>query len=485
MRKKKLFIGLLFILAVCFTVNFYCYSAKESYTGTISFDKSSYIGLYSTALVSVTDQNLNLRSEYRDTMRIRINSTSDPRGFLLMLIETGANTGVFSRDIKFSTYNTDSNRNTIKVSGNDNIFAYYRDERTADDKVNTIISAVSSFQFSEGKIQTSAVNDEGTGNMLEITIEDLDKNNPAIIDRIIVNAGSGNSYDDLKLILEETGVDTGKFECKLYFTEYETRGQLLHLSEIDKVNIKYLDETTPEGDSKEITKTISWTFQGTTLKLDKEAYFGYNSPAKILLTNMDLNKNSKKIEYVKIKANSNSSGDVRLELRETSADSGEFSGTLYFGKSSNNKNGIIKVKGEDSINILYIPEEDKSDFVECGAAWSPHNGEITLDSNEYKGSNVPVKITVTDWDVAENLKERDQTHVIARVMGSSGYKRVNLTETRINSGIFTGTLYINGSGSRRPSIQLNPGDKLEVVYTDEDTISGIDEDRTVYAEWTE
>ena len=485
MRRKELLVGLLFILTAYFTVNAYCYSITESYKGVVSFDKSSYIGLYSTALVSVTDQDLNLRSEYRDTVRIRITSTSDPRGFVLMLYETGANTGVFSRDINFSTHNTDSNRKTIKVSGNDNIFASYIDERTADNKINTIITAVSSFQFSEAKIQTSAFNDEGTGNMLEITIEDLDKNNPAIIDRIIAKAGSGNRYDDLTLKLEETGVDTGKFECKLYFTEYETRGQLLHLSEIDKANIKYLDETTPEGDSKEITKTINWTFQGTILKLDKEAYYGYNSPAKILLTNMDLNKNSKKIEYVRIKANSNSSGDVRLELRETSSDSGEFSGTLYFGKSSNNKERIIKVKGEDSISILYTPEEDKSDFIECGAAWSPHNGQITLDKHEYKGSNVPVKITVMDWDIAENLKERDQTHVIARVMGSSGYKRVTLTETRSNSGIFIGTLYINGSGSKRPSIQLNPGDKLEVIYTDEDTIGGINEDRTVYAEWTE
>lgn len=454
-------------------------------TGIVRFNKSSYIGLYSTAVVSVSDQDLNLRSGYRDVARIRITSKSDPQGFALLVYETGANTGLFSGSIKFSTDNSDSDKKTIRISGNDNIVASYIDERTADNKANAAITAASSFQFSEAKIQTSAINDEGTGNMLVIIIEDPDVNNPVIQDKIIAKVGSGNSYDDLTLHLVETGTNTGKFQFKLYFTKNETGGRSLQLSEIDKINIKYIDNTNPTEDVKEIVKTINWTFQSTILTMDKEAYIGYNSSAKILLSNMDLNKDFNRIDVVDVKVGSLSSGGIRLELKETGGDSGEFTGTLYFGKSSSNNERVIKVKGEDTVDIIYTNSNDKNDFVECSAVWSPQNGQVTLDKQVYKGSNAPVKIAVMDWDIAENSKERDETSIIAKVLGSARYIHVTLTETRSNSGIFTGTLYIDGKGGNRPSIRLKPGDKLEIVYTDKDTLSGSEEDRIVYADWIE
>jgi hypothetical protein len=402
-----------------------------------------------------------------------------------MVYETGANTGIFAGNVKFGADNSDSDKKTIRIKGNDNIFAVYTDERNANNKINTVITAVSSFQYSEARIQTSAVNDEGTGNMLEIIIDELDANNPYIQNRIIAKVGSGDSYDEIKLYLEETGINTGRFQCKLYFTENETSRRALQLSETDNINIRYIDVTTPAGDAKEIRKTIKWTFQRTTLKIDKESYMGYNSSAKILLINMDLNKDISKIDTVNVKANSLSSGDVRLELRETKADSGEFAGTLHFGKSSSSNEGIVKVNGQDTVTVLYTNNKDNTDFAECSAAWSPHNGQVTLDKHEYKGSNAPVKIKIVDWDIAENTDEKDKTYVIARVLGSPKYVRVDLAEVGRNSGTFAGTLYINGSGENSPYIRLNSGDKLEIVYRDEDTLSGIDEDRTVYAGWTE
>jgi hypothetical protein len=66
-------------------------SVWKTITGTVKLDKSSYIGLYSTATVSVTDQDLNLRPDYKDTARVRITSKTDPQGFIVLANETGVN----------------------------------------------------------------------------------------------------------------------------------------------------------------------------------------------------------------------------------------------------------------------------------------------------------------------------------------------------------------------------------------------------------
>lgn len=461
-----------------------CESVWKPDTGTVKLNKSSYIGLHSKAGVTITDQDLNLRPDYKDTARVRIASNADTRGFIVIAVETGVNTGVFSGSFRFSADNTDSDKDIIKINPTDSILATYIDERNANNVANTASTATASFQFSEAVIQTSAADDEGTGNMLDITITEPDANRPAVKDRIIAKAGSWDSTDDLTLYLEETGSNTGNFKYRLYFTGDNTGSDSLQLSQRDKVNIKYIDNTIPQGGTKEIIKTVKWTFQSTTLKTDKESYTGYNTPLKISLINRDLNKSKKLAEYVKVKV-STSSNSIELRLKETKADSGEFSGTLYFGKSTNRSKGILKVANKDTVVVSYDDKKGKADVTECSAVWSPQDAQITLDKKEYKRNDALVKITVKDWDAADNLDERDIVKVIARIQGSAKYINVTLTETRKNSGVFTGTLYINGSGSNKPSVKLGPADKLEVAYTDKDTTSGNTEDRKAYAAWAE
>lgn len=478
--KSKIFkLSLLFLLTAFFTINIF----GGTTAAEVKFDKASYVGLYSTASVSVKDQDLNLRPGYRDAAKVRITSGSDTTGFILPVYETGINTGVFSGSINFSTDATDRNKPAIKIKSTDNITATYIDEKTANNTTNMAIAATAGFQFAEATIQTSAVNDEGTGNMLEITINEPDANNPKTPDRIIARAGSGTRTDDLTLWLDETGTDTGSFKTRLFFNGNKTVLGSLQVAPSDKINIKYVDKTVPQGNIKEVIKTVKWTYQSSILKLDKAAYTGYNSTAKITLINMELNKDDKKTEYVDVKVSSLSSNSLNLKLKETSVNSGEFSGTLHFGKSTNRSEGIIKVADNDTILVSYTNKKDKDDIAESSAEWSPQDARITLDRQEYKGNNVPVTITVEDLDSANDTSKKDTVRVIARMEGSSKSVSVTLTETKNNSGIYTGILYINGSSGNKPSITLSPADKLEVTYTDRDTKSGRSENRTAYATW--
>lgn len=335
------------------------------------------------------------------------------------------------------------------------------------------ITAAADTNVPEAVIETSAVNDSGSGNMLDVTIYDPDRNNPDRIDTIIAKVGAGSGTDDLTIRLEETGIDTGIFKYTVYMTDRKSNRQLLCMKGMDKINIKY----------KEIIKTISWDYQSTVLTLDKEVYAGYNTSAEVSLFNMGLNNNPNKTEYINVLVKTGNSKSLGLELRETKSNSGIFKGKLYFGRSTKRDKNIIKMSGKDSITVTYTNRRDRTDVAECHADWSPQDGQIILDRQEYSGNAAPVAITLTDWDIAEDLGIKDEAKVTARIQGTKRGKTVVLKETKRDSGIFTGTLYINDEGSKNPSIKLNPGDKFEIVYTDEDTAIGIEEERTASALW--
>lgn len=458
-------------------------SVWKPVTGTVKFNKSKYIGLHSVATVTINDQDLNQQSNNKDTARVRITSNADKKGFIVLAVETGVDTGIFSGNFRFDSKSTDNERDSIYVNPIDTIMAAYIDETSADNTANTSTTAIADFQFSEAEIQTSAVDGSGAGNMIEIIINEADANAPNIKDRIIAKVGSGSSFDDMTIWLEETGSNTGVFKCKLYLTGNSENGRSLQVSDTDNINIKYIDTNIPNGGSNEILKTVKWKYQSVMLKLDKEAYTGYNSEAKITLTNMDLNKSKEKVDLAEVKVSTSDSNSITLKLKETSADSGEFSTSFYFGRSSNRSKGTIKAANKDTVVVSYINKNDKNDTAECSASWSPQDGEITLDRKEFKGDGAPVKITVKDWDLANDPEQKDTIKVTARAQGIARSISVTLTETGKNSGTFTGTIYINGSGDKRPSISLGKTDSLEVLYTDKETKDGAEANRTAYATW--
>lgn len=82
----------------------------------------------------------------------------------------------------------------------------------------TTDSSDKSLNYTTAVIETSALNDSGAGNMLEITITEPDANNPERIDTISAKAGSGSSEKDLTIYLRETGINTGVFKYTLYFS---------------------------------------------------------------------------------------------------------------------------------------------------------------------------------------------------------------------------------------------------------------------------
>ncbi|HYF75233.1 MAG TPA: hypothetical protein VD757_01490 [Candidatus Nitrosocosmicus sp.] len=448
-----------------------CTAAWKPSTDIVEFNKDTYSGLYASATVVVNDRALNLSPSVLDKTVVVITSDIDSTGLILTLNETGFNTGMFSGSFIFNTTISNSKNGVLKVGTASSITASYKGA-----------AAKAAFTFNEATIATSAENDSGEGNMLDVIVYEPDNNNPDAKDRITVKLGSGSSTDDLTVGLEETGVNTGKFKQTVYFTDKESNKNQLYMDGMNKVNIKYTDRTVPEGGSKEIVKTIRWEYMSSLITLDKKSYVGYNTSAKITLYNMDLNKHSDKVEDIDVEVATGHSEDLKLELKETKANSGVFTGKIYFGQSTKRSKDTIKMTGEDSITVSFTNPRKKSDIVECSANWSPQEAMLTLNRQVYSGNGAVVTITLEDWDVADDSAVKDEVSVSATVPGTSKKKTLTLTETKKDSGVFTGTLYINGTES--PSIDLQAGETLKIAYTDKTTKKGVEEIKTASAVWT-
>jgi hypothetical protein len=460
------------------------YSANwRAFTGSVKFVKNSYTGLNTKSTIIITDKDHNLRSGYIDTVTVRLTSDTDPYGIQLTAYETGANTGTFYAGFGFSTEKSSMKDALIKVNGSDNIYATYIDELNEDGAVNTRVTAAAEFKFSEAVIKTSASKDEGSGNMFTVTINEPDANHPDKKDRIIAKVSSGKFSEEMTIWLTETGTNTGSFKCTVLLSDEMTTATFLRVANTDTINIKYIDNTVPEGGSKEIVKSIKWTYIGRVLKTDKQVYSGFDSYARVTLSDYKLNTDEEKAETVEVKVTTEDSKGITLRLKETGSNTGTFTGTLYFGKSNKASKDTIKVDGYETITITYTNKKDKEDIEECVIIWSYQDAEIELDRQEYKGNNMPVKVTLRDWDANEKPKTTDEIKVAVRVPGTDKEVFVTLTETSNTSGMFKGTFYINGTGNNKPSITLNAGEKFDVVFTDKYTKSGRVEERTASAVW--
>jgi len=455
----------------------------RAYSGSVQFVRSSYTGLNSKSTIIITDKDHNIRSGYIDTATVRLTSDADPNGIWLTAYETGANTGTFYAGFGFSNEKSSARDALIKVNGTDNIYATYIDKLDEDGAVNTRVTAAAEFKFSEAVIKTSASKDEGAGSMFTVTINDPDENHPDRKDRIIAKVSSEKASEEKTIWLTETGENTGNFKCTVLLSDEMTTATFLRVADTDTINIKYIDTTVPEGDSKEIVKPIKWTYIGRVLKTDKQEYSGFNSSARVTLSDYKLNTDEEKAETIDVKVRTSDSKGITLTLKETGSNTGEFTGTLYFGKSTKASKDTIKVDGYETITITFTNKKDKDDIEECVLTWSYQDAEIELDKQEYKGNNMPVNITLRDWDANENPKSKDEIKVTVKAPGAEKEVFVKLTETSNGSGIFKGAFYINGTGDNKPSITLNAGDKFEVVFTDKYTTSGKVEDRFASALW--
>ncbi len=103
--------------------------------GSINLSKSYFYSYDENPIVTVQDVNLNLSPTQIDSQLIRIYSGADNTGIDLMLKETNANSGVFSKS--FGITNNSSGNNLLNAASEDSITAVYIDAFPADTLITT------------------------------------------------------------------------------------------------------------------------------------------------------------------------------------------------------------------------------------------------------------------------------------------------------------------------------------------------------------
>ena len=112
--------------------------------GDVSLDRE-YYGLSDTAVVTLKDTDLNIDPESRQTVNVRITSTSDTTGITLTLKETGVDSGIFTstsfgKDLRFTSGASDDVNELIRVANGDTITVIYND--VAPQQMRTATAAI-------------------------------------------------------------------------------------------------------------------------------------------------------------------------------------------------------------------------------------------------------------------------------------------------------------------------------------------------------
>lgn len=105
------------------------YQASQFIQGPLALDKASYRGTGDTALITVTDASANSSADSVQTIAVAVASTRDYRGFMLGLVETGPDTGIFQGTLGFSLLSSSQELERLLVVDHDLVQVIYTDPR--------------------------------------------------------------------------------------------------------------------------------------------------------------------------------------------------------------------------------------------------------------------------------------------------------------------------------------------------------------------
>ncbi len=209
-------------------------------TGQI-FPESPVITGFNPFNIGVLDEDQNQNSFKKESIEIKITTTTDPLEKRFYLVETGVNTGIFSGLIPISLNLGDS---SLRVNHGDFIHVVYEDPYN-ETLNHDIISLDLLWKMTTNAIIISNGTVYNSHETVEITLFDNDINiDSSNVDIGFVKVISDYDLDGISIILLETGLNTGKFVGTFSFNENfdEISKSTINAFGCCNVKIEYLDE---------------------------------------------------------------------------------------------------------------------------------------------------------------------------------------------------------------------------------------------------
>jgi len=478
------------------------------YNRNVYFDKNIYFTINDHAILRVVDFGANHDISVPETVTVKVTSDTDPDGINLVLRETGPNTGVFINSnagemLGFSPTESNQDLRLIHVDmskASERLTIIY----TPPAGGGTQMSAIASWRPSYGKIRFddqhySAAQDDYVYNGIHdkaiITLENKNADvDPISRDNVNISVTSQTDPVGITLTLVETGNNTGVFtnggageELQFSLTRSNPLKRQIQVSNIqgkgDRVTVTYQFPGAPP-----ISNSAAWVASPKRIRFDKSSYTGIHDPAIITVLDMDGNYDTGLNDSMAVLLTSQTDPvGISLNLSETGANTGLFTSdipnpavaaalaesadNLLFSLIESNQDlRKLKVSNGDKVMAYYFPLG--SSEITTTTLFQTAPVQVILNKPVYIGTHELSLITVNDNDANPNPNIVDTVNVTVTSDADPSGFIMTLTETDIDTGIFTIAKEKNllsfrpmGSNSALSQLKVNDGGQIHVAYT--------------------
>ncbi len=360
--------------------NLKAYASIITHDGVLTVDKSE-VPLLTELTVTLTEPDWNFDSEQIDVIEdgafgtssgvdIWTTTSGTGGGIQIELVETEANSGVFTATIMPGQ--------TIPASYGDTLTIRYNDEQGSSGNPAKI----------EKKVKIKAYTAEialdkdvyACNDTMFITITDPDRNiDPGAYDSIAANEVKVKSTSWLTPVnpasaLAETDVNSGVFQAEFKLQLYTGQTTApnpgtIYVYNGDGITAVYVDPRNESGEEVEVSASAKVEFTTATVTLDSDLYT-LDDTATVSIEDPDANKYPTLRDHVNVSVFSEADpAGIALMLLETSEDSGVFQGFLFFTEEGS-QGSFIHVNSIDEITVRYEDETpnpvDVSGYAETG-----------------------------------------------------------------------------------------------------------------------
>ncbi|HGJ64709.1 TPA: hypothetical protein ENS27_04885, partial [bacterium] len=355
------------------------------------------------------------------------------------------------------------------------------------------------------------INSISAGNSFVIQIIDNDINiNPDTIDYTNVTIKGNLLIDEVQLVLQETGNNTGVF-WGIVQSESATKpnldDEILQVSEREIITITYKDEVDAEGKSDIIVSselTVRTKTAVSLLIVDKDLHklSDFNAGQRIYFRLDDVLLSSMLYKNARINAVSEATKDIEEVMLEEMPSPGSRRGQgIYVGSIRTTfgkipiKDGVLQVQGGEEIRVTYISqyadattrktEQPVFDNAKVNKGNTGKLSIVSIDNTKLYNFNIGDYIYFRLDDPDENKDNTAIDTVEIKVSGEvvAGAKNVILKETKDDSGIFIGqilTCYgrclipesVSSDENMLLNIELVGGEIITAIYFDQLTDTG-------------
>tara|TARA_R110002012_G_scaffold311141_1_gene520411 strand:- start:2418 stop:5834 length:3417 start_codon:yes stop_codon:yes gene_type:complete len=433
--------------------------------------------------LSVSDADLNEDPSVAETVNVIVKNDTTGESEVIILTETGPNTGVFTGTVD-TIYGVSAGANNdglINTQVGDTVTIFYNDQLDENGTLTVLTDVDNVLGGITGIVDITDTSIPG--DTLDVVVTDGDLNeNPSVAETlnvVVVNEETGESE---VVTLTETGPDTGVFAGTVDTIYGVVAGVdndgVFNTQAGDSVTVTYDDELDEVGSNPGPITDTDLVLGGVTGEVTITDTSIPGDTLDVVVTDNDLNLDVNIIDTVDVVVVNDQTGESEVvTLTETGPDTGVFAGTVdtVFGEmAGTNDDGTLNTQAGNTVTVTYDDELDNTGdnpapVTDTDNVIGGVTGEVTITETSIPGDTLD--IVVTDNDLNQDINNIEAIEVIVVNDETGESELVTLTETGADTGIFEGTVdtvFGDIAGTDNDGIfNTQAGDTVTVTYDDE------------------